>query len=118
MTFNDYLWQIVNDAHWSFWAPFTGYALFGLNYIYRLAPAETTIGRSARVIQTMGFICMLFIPFFNGLGPYAFHLLAIAACLILKQVYDNCVKAGKIRPPQAETVVGRMAERIVEKPHG
>ncbi len=118
MTFNDYLWQVVNEAHWWFWAPFTFYAICGLTYIYRLAPAETSIGRTARVIQTMGFICMAFIPFFNGLGPYAFHCLAIAALLILKQIYDNCVRSGKIQPPQAATVVGRMAERIAEKPHG
>lgn len=112
MTFNDYLWLVVNDGHWWFWAPFTLYALYGLNYIYRLAPAETGIGRVARVTQTMGFICMAFIPFFNGLGPYAFHFLAIAACLILKQVYDGCVKAGKIKPPERETAAGRLAERV------
>ncbi len=112
MTFNDYLWQAVNDAHWWFWAPFPAYALYGLNYIYRLAPAETAIGRTARVVQTIGFIGMAFIPFFNGLGPYAFHFLAIAACLILKQIYDACVKSGKIQSPQRETVAGRLAERV------
>jgi len=112
MTFNAYLWEFVNGAGWWFWSPFTLYAFYGLNLIYRMAPAETTIGRFARVILTMGFICMAFIPFFNGLGPYAFHFLAVASCLILKQVYDNCVKAGKIKPPEAATAVGRLAERV------
>ena len=112
MTFNGILWGFVNDAGWWFWTPFIGYSAYGLNKIYRLAPAETNIGRAARVVQTVGFLCMAFIPFFNGLGPYAFHLIASAACIILKQVYDNCLAAGKIKPPEAATAAGRMAERL------
>lgn len=115
MTFNACLWAVPNTLGWWFWAPFLLYGVYGLNKIYRLAPAETALGRWCRVLLTMGFTCLIFIPFFNGLGPYAFHLLTIGVCLVLKQAYAACVMSGKIRPATAPTFVERTVERMIAR---
>lgn len=112
---NPYLWDIVNAAGWWFWLPFIGYAVYGLSIMYRLAPAETGIGRLVRVMFTVGFLCMIFIPALNGTGPFAFHLIAIGLCLWLKQTYDACVKAGKIKPAEGHTIIERQAERMTAR---
>lgn len=109
---NSILWSIPNDLGWWFWLPFIGYGVYGLNKIYRLSPAESILGRVIRVLLTMGLLCLVFTPVFNGLGPFAFHLISISACLILKQVYESCLAAGKIKPPESDTVMGRIVERI------
>lgn len=115
MTFNEMLWHLPNELGWGFWLPFVGYGIYGLNKIYRLEPADTALGRLIRVVLTVALTGLVFTPAFNGLGPWAFHLLAIGSCLILKQVYATCAAVGKIRPPESVTAVGRMVERMVHQ---
>lgn len=115
MTFNDALWRVIDWCGWAWWLPFVAYAVYGLNKMYRLAPAETAIGRWIRVLFTMGFLCLFFVPIFNGLGPVGFHLLAIGLCLWLRQTHAACIKAGKIKPSTKNTLVGRLADRMMAK---
>lgn len=115
MTFNEALWDLVNHLGWWFWMPFVGYGVYSINLMYRLAPATSMLGRSARVIWTAAFLCMIFTPMFNGLGPYAFHLVSIGTCILMKQTYDACKAAGRIKPPESVTVAGRLAERVTDK---
>ncbi len=113
-SFNSMLWQVQQSAGWAFWFPFIGYGVYGLYYLYGLSAAETHVGRLIRVLLTISYTCMVFSPAFNGLGPYAFHLLGIASCLMIGQQYEHCRRLGKIKPPEAPTVLGRVVERMVE----
>lgn len=114
--FNKTLWALQVDAGWLFWIPFVCYGFYGIWYLYSLAAAETKMGRIIRVLLAVAFFSMIFMPAFNGLGPYAFHFLALSACMMITQQYKHCKAMGKITPPQAETVLGRVVERMVDKP--
>ena len=114
MRLNELLWTVPNELGWWFWLPFMGYALYALNKMYRLAPAVTKLGRFIRVLFTIAFVSLIFMPNFNGLGPYAFHLLTIGICLWLKQTYADCVRDGKITKPQGETVIEKVHAFTVE----
>ena len=115
-SFNQALWAIQRDAGWFFWAPFVLYGLFGLWHLYSLAAAETKLGRWIRVVLGLAFFCMIFIPAFNGLGAFAFHFLGLAVCMMIRQQYVTCKAAGKIKPPESNHALGRMVERMTEKP--
>lgn len=115
MSFNEHLWQLINALEWWFWAPFVLYGAYGLNKIYRLAPAETSIGRWARVMLTMGFVCMVFTLQFTALRPICGHFIAIGVCLVLKQAYAACLAAGKIKPAEGGTFIERQAHRMTAK---
>lgn len=115
MTFNQLLWDCVNWAGWYFWLPFVGYGIYGLSKMYRLSAAANGMGRLIRVLFTTAFLCLVFSPQFNGIGPFAFHLLAIGVCLWLRLTYAEYVRDGKIKPATAPTVIERMAERTVVK---
>ncbi len=115
MDFNKFHWEFQEWCGWWFWVPFIGYGIYGLNIMYRLAPAVTPMGRVIRVILTIGFFSMIFIFQFNGLGPYAFHFTVIGVLLINRQMYQACLRDGRIQKPQADTVLGRTVERMVER---
>lgn len=115
MTFNEVLWWCPNNLGWLFWAPLIPAGAYGLWMIYRLAPALSRLGRGIHVVLSMGCLSLVFIPVFNGLGPYALHLLAIGGCLYLRRIWEMDVAAGRIKKPRAETAVERLAERMVEK---
>lgn len=115
MSFNEHLWQLVNDMGFWFWLPFVGYGVYGLNKIYRLAPAETATGRWARVFLVAGFISMVFTLQFTALRPICGHLVAIGVCLILKQAYATCIASGKIKPVEGATFIERTAHRMATK---
>lgn len=116
--FNHALWALQIAAGWWFWVPFVAYGLYGLWFLYGLSAAETMTGRVIRVMLVTAYFGMIFAPAFNGLGAYAFHLLAIASCLMISQQYAHCKRLGKITKPQSETFMGRMVERIAETPKG
>lgn len=115
MSFNEHLWRVIGDLDPWFWWPFVAYGAYGLNKIYRLAPAETAIGRWARVMLTMGFVCMVFTIAFPALRPICAHLVAIGVCLVLKQAYAACVAAGKIKPAEGGTFIERQVHRMTAK---
>lgn len=115
MSFNEHLWQAINALEFWFWLPFPLYGLYGLNKIYRLAPAETGVGRWARVMLTMGFMSMVFTLQFTALRPICAHLVAIGVCLVLKQTYAACVASGKIKPAEGLTFIERQVHRMVSK---
>jgi len=115
MTFNEVLWWCPNNLGWLFWAPLIPVGIYGLTMIYRLAPALSGLGRGIRVVLSMGFLSLAFIPVFNGLGPYALHLLALGGCMYMYRIWQMDVAAGRIKKPAAPTVVERIAERMVEK---
>lgn len=115
MSFNEHLWRIINDLGFWFWLPFAVYGVYGLNKLYRLAPAETAIGRWARVFLVLGFVSMVFTLQFPALRPICAHLVAIGVCLILKQAYAACVEAGKVKPAEGGTFIERTAHRMAAK---
>lgn len=115
MSFNEHLWQLVNDFGFWFWLPFPLYGLYCLNKLYRMAPAETATGRWARVFLVMGSLCMVFTLQFTALRPICGHLVAIGVCLVLRQAYAACVATGKIRPAHGPTVIERQANRMMAK---
>lgn len=113
---NGYLWSLPDTLGWWFWLPFVGYGVYGLRKMYSMAEAQTALGRRIRVILTLAFLCMIGSSLFNGLGPYAFHLVGIGVCLICKQAYDQCKVAGKVgKPATSETAMGRLGERMMAK---
>lgn len=115
MSPNEHLWHLVNMFGDWFWLPFPLYAVYALNKIYRLAPAETAVGRWARVFLVVGFVSMIFTLQFTALRPICGHLIALGVCLILKQTYAACVASGKIKPAKGETFIERTAHRMVAK---
>ena len=115
-SFNKALWTLQQDAGWAFWVPFIIYGIVILWHLYRLSAAETTLGRVIRVTLALACFFMIFIPAFNGLGGYAFHLLGLSVCMMVRQQYVICKLQGKIKPPESETVLGRVVERMVDKP--
>lgn len=114
--FNHALWAIQNEAGWWFWLPFIAYGTYGLWYLYGLSAAETKMGRLIRVLLTLSYFAMIFIPAFNGLGAWSFHFIAIASCLMVTQQYAHCKRMGKITPAESPTVLGRVVERMAEPP--
>lgn len=114
--FNQALWAIQSGAGWWFWLPFVVYGTIGLYHLYALAAPTTGLGRWIRVLLTLSYISMVFSPIFNGLGGYAFHLLAMASVLMVGQQYATCKRDGKIRPPESPTRLGRVLESMVEPP--
>lgn len=114
-SFNQALWFLPDYCGVLFWYPLVLFGAYGLVKMYQLAPAESALGRFIRVDLTIGFLCLIFTPIYNGLGPIAFYLLALGVCLILKQVLATCIATGKIRPATAATVIERMAERMVAR---
>jgi hypothetical protein len=114
-SFNDFLWAISNRMGWLFWLPFVGYGIGGLMLMYRLAPAATTLGRLIRVILTAAFMAMIFMPTFNGLGPFIFHAVTIGMLLTIYQLYLGCKAAGLIKPAEAPTVLGRTVETMIDR---
>jgi hypothetical protein len=113
--FNTALWNFQNGLGWWFWTPFVVYGVTGLAFMYRLAPAVTTIGRIVRTVFTVALVSMVFIPQFNGLGSYAFHLVTIGAVLLIYQQYTVCRDAGKARPSEAPTALGRAVAKMVDR---
>ena len=79
-------------------------------------PAATALGRLIRVILSMAFVSMVFIPTFNGLGAYIFHAVAVGMLLTIYQRYLECKAAGLIRPPQGGTVLERTVSQMMELP--
>lgn len=116
--FNQALWAIQREMGWWFWLPFVAYGLYGMWFLYRMPAAITKTDRRIRVLLAMAFTCMIFIPAFNGLGAYGFHLIAFATCLMITQQYGLCKAAGKIKPPEASTFLGRTVERMTDHPKG
>lgn len=117
MTPNHYLWILPDHFGWWFWSPLIFYGVYGLHKMYSLAEATTRLGRIIRVILTAAFLCMIGECIFSGIGPYAFHLLALGTCLTIKQLYEGCLAAGKIKKPTGRTVLGRLSERMMAKHH-
>lgn len=115
-SFNHALWVVQNDAGWWFWLPFVIYGCYGLRYLYGLSAAETVMGRVIRVCLTVSYLAMIFLVAFNGLGGFSFHLLAISSCLMITQQYAHCKRVGKIKPPESGTLLGRVVERMADKP--
>ena len=114
--FNQILWKITNALGWWFWIPFVVYGLAGLRLLYSLSPAATGLGRMIRVILSMAFVSMVFIPIFNGLGPYIFHAIAIGMIMTIYHLYLGCKAAGLIRPPQGRTILERTVSHMTELP--
>ena len=112
--FNQALWAVQNDAGWWFWLPFAIYGGIGLYHLYGLAAPVSGLGRLIRVLLTTGYVSMVFSPAFNGLGGYAFHLLAIASVLMVGQQYVLCKRQGRIKPPESPHFVGRLVERMAD----
>lgn len=115
-SFNQHLWNLTNALGWWFWVPFVLYGLVGLRLLYSLAPAATALGRVIRVILSMAFVSMVFIPTFNGLGAYIFHAIAIGMLLTIYQLYLGCRAAGLIRPAQGRTILERTVSQMMDLP--
>lgn len=120
MTPNEYLWFLPNYLGRWFWLPMLGIAAYGLFYLYRMAPAETNMGRVIRVMLVIGFVAMGFaqIQTFNGAGPWAFYLLGTSVCLIVRQQYLLCLAAGKIQKSHDPNPIRRMAAGMHEHQNG
>ena len=115
---NTAFWFLPDYLGRWFWAPLPFYGALGMYYLYKLAAPETRWGRVIRVLLGAAFILMLFTPQFNGLGPWAFHLMAIGVVLLVVQLYHQCLAAGKIIKPTSATAIERMADRIRQPPNG
>lgn len=113
-SFNEHLWEISNGLGWLFWLPFVGYGTVGLSLMYRLAAASTTLGRVIRVILTIAFVSMVFIPTFNGLGSFIFHAVTIGMLLTIYQLYLGYKAAGLLNPPKGKTVLQRTVAKMVD----
>ncbi len=109
---NSYFWWPVDSLGRWFWVPLPFYGALGLYYLYKLAAPETIMGRIIRVLLGGAFIMMAFSPLMNGLGPWAFHMMAIGGVLLVVQFYHQCLAAGKIINPTSETFIERMADRV------
>lgn len=114
-SFNHLLWAIPDKMGWLFWLPFVGYGAVGLIILYKLAPAGTTLGRFIRVILSAAFMAMLFIPNFNGLGPFIFHAVTIGMLLTIYQLYLRCKAEGLTQPSKAQTILGRTVETMMDR---
>lgn len=112
MNFNEYLWHCINALGFWFWLPFGCYGAYGLNKLYRMAPAETATGRWARILLVTAFLTMLFSLRWPALRLVCGHLLALGVCLILRQAYAACAAVGKIKKPDAPTFIERLAQRM------
>lgn len=112
--FNQALWAFQNWAGWWFWVPFPFYGGFGLCYLYSMPAAEGGRDRLIRVLLFVSYLSMLFTPAFNGLGGYAFHIMAFASLMARVDQYVQSKRAGKIRAPESHNFVGRLTERMVE----
>lgn len=110
--FNSLLWYVPEQLGWLFWLPFIGYGLYGLNKLYRLPAPATRTSRAVRVTLTVAFLCMVFTLGFNGLGPWAFHLLAIGVCMTLQQMYAAAKQAGHMAKSAKPTMVERVADNM------
>lgn len=115
MSFNEHLQTVVDAVGVWFWLPFPLYGLYCLNKLYRMAPAESALGRWSRVFLVMGSLCMVFTLQFTALRPICGHLIAIGVCLVLKQAYAACVASGKIRAAHGHTFIERQANRMAAK---
>jgi len=113
---NDYLWFLPDRLGWWFWVPLPIYGTVGMFYMYKLAAPMTKLGRVIRVLLSIAFLALVFSPAFNGLGTWAIHFLALGTVLMIKQLYDQCLAAGKIVKPTSATVIERMADRV-SQPH-
>ena len=120
MSPNDYLWFLPDHLGRWFWLPMLGIAAFGLFYLYRLAPAETMVGRVIRVMLVIGFVCIGFaqVQQLNGLGPWGFYMLAISICLMVRQQYHFCLAAGKIKKSYDHNPIKRVAAGMSEHHNG
>lgn len=120
MSPNEYLWYLPNHLGSWFWLPMLAIGCYGLFYLYRLAPAQTMTGRVIRVMLVIGFVAMSFaqVPFLNGLGPWAFYMLGVSVCLMVRQQYQLCLAAGKIHHSQDSNPIKRMAAGIHEHQNG
>ena len=114
MTFNQMLWAGPDILGWYFWIPLVPCGVFGLWWVYQTASAESPLGRKLRVVLVMGFFCLVFLPVFNGLGPYALHLLAIGGTLYMKRRLDLDRESGRITKPTGATLMERVAEHLQE----
>lgn len=113
--FNQALWAVQNDMGWWFWLPFVFYGGFGLRYTYLMPAAESARDRFIRVLLTLSYMSMVFSPIFNGLGGYAFHLMAIASLMARVEQYVQACRAGKIKPPEGGRFVERTLGRMVDR---
>lgn len=109
---NDYFWWLPDHAGRLFWLPLVAYGAVGMYYLYKLAAPATRLGRVIRVTLSLAFMSMIFTPILNGLGPWAMHLLAIGTVLVVYQVYQGCLAAGKLVKPTSPTVIERLADRV------
>lgn len=114
MSPNDYLWLPVDYLGKLFWIPLVGLGVFGMIYLYKLSAPQTKLGRYIRVVKVLAYMCLVFSPFLNGLGPYATYMLAISSTLMVYQTYQQCLAAGKIIKPTSPTAVERMADRVLQ----
>lgn len=103
---NRLLWHVVNSCGWWLWGPIAVAAWLNLCLMGRLAPPITHLGRTARIINTVGYWLLVVSPLMNVAGALALPLLVVGWSIVHWQMWRQCVREGK-------AVGGTLLERVV-----
>lgn len=107
------LWALINRLAWFYWGPIAVLAALNAWNLYRMAPAVTLYGRSARVVALGGFILISLSPFNTAFGPLGVPFVLASFWMMTHQMYRQCLAQGKIKRPM-ETPAAKIAAMIVE----